>query len=370
MIDNENRDCVKYDKDKVTLTVPVPKEYYVKRIVAVVIAAMALILLTAVCVGGVWGLTRLWGNGGSGDRSDGFGESEEDEKKEENDTSDLPGRDEDENEQENHFGGNDGKEESGEMSESEGDIGDEPPIEKDNSPVETDVSFAERGDAYIINYSRLSPDAEGILEMGFSGSRYAYTEEPVVLILHTHTSEGYADMDVSQPLHVLTRSVVAAGELLAQGLTARGIPTVHCSVIHDGGDGNPYVAAAETIMTMLEIYPSIEYVIDLHRLDEVSEEGRRLKTLSAKGTAQVRVTVSDGGGNVKDTLALAMSLRRELNRDGARVCMPTVLTDSEYNAGLVPYYLKLDLGASGNSSSEAMAAAELVTDAIAEVLKK
>ena len=230
-----------------------------------------------------------------------------------------------------------------------------------------DLSEAERGSGYIVNYSSKEYDIEGLLEMGFHAEYYPGSSAPIVLVLHTHTSEGYADLDPNDPIGVLTSSVVAVGERLVSELNRAKIPAVHCTVIHDG-NGDPYANAAETIEMMLKIYPTVEYVIDLHRMTLTDEQGNMVKTCSANQIAQLRMTVSTAGVLTKGTLSLAMRLRGELNSDGARVCMPVVLTDSEYNAAGSLYYLKLDVGALGNSSDEACAAAALFAEAFAEIV--
>lgn len=235
------------------------------------------------------------------------------------------------------------------------------------SVISADLSEAERGDGYILNYSSRDYDTEGLLEMGFHAEYYPDSLAPTVLILHTHTSEGYFDHDPHDPTSVLTSSVVAVGEALAAELNRAKIPTVHCTVIHDG-EGDAYERAAETIETMMKIYPTIEYVIDLHRMELTDADGHVVKTYSAEQSAQTRITVSTAGVLSRGALSLALCLRRELNKDGARVCMPIVLTDSEYNAASALYYLKLDVGSLGNSSDEARAAAILFAEAFAEII--
>ena len=236
--------------------------------------------------------------------------------------------------------------------------------------VSSDLSLAERGAGYIVNYSKHQPDTEGLLEMGFHGGRYSYTEQPVVLILHTHTEEGYYDFNENDPSHILTKSVVAVGERVAYELNRRGIPTVHCTVIHENGGDGAYASAAETIRDMLKIYPSIEYVIDLHRLEVVDANGKILRTESALGTAQIRLTVSSQGVLERETLALALSLRRKLNAGEKRLCMPVVFTDSKLNSEMAYYYLKVDVGSWGNEASEALATGEIFAATLAETLKK
>ena len=244
-----------------------------------------------------------------------------------------------------------------------------PPLQNDCDAVSMDMSCAERGNAYIINYTGIAVDAEGILEMGFQNAKYFYTEHPVVLILHTHTSEGYYDTDKNDPLHPMTHSVVTVGEKLAEELNSRGISTVHCTVIHDGG-GSPYSNARETIRTMLEIYPTVEYVIDLHRAELFDENGKAVKVVSPTGEGQIRLSVSSESQKSRDSLALALSLRRTLNENGQKLCMPVIFTSSAFNADLSFYYLKLDVGSVGNNVAEAISSAEKLAEAMAKILKK
>ena len=241
--------------------------------------------------------------------------------------------------------------------------------EKGPQKTESDMSNAELGEGYLINYSGEAIDVEGILEMGFANAKYSYSERPTVLILHTHTSEGYFDLDKNHKLHTLTKSVVAVGERVAYKLNSSGIATVHCTVIHDG-DGSPYANARKTIEYMLKIYPSIEYVIDLHRLDLTDDDGRYISCISPMGVAQIRITVSSDGRKNQDTLALALGLRKKLNFGDRRLCMPVVYTNSSYNASLSPYYLKIDVGSLGNDANEAIEAGELFAEAFADLLKK
>lgn len=236
--------------------------------------------------------------------------------------------------------------------------------------VTVDLSFSERGDGYLYNYSRYDPDAEGLLDMGFGGGKSYYSEKPVVLILHTYIREGYFDLDPDAPTDALNKSVVSVGERVSYDLSCNGVPTIHCTVIH-GEDGNgAYSDAADTIRYMLEIYPSIEYVIDLRRMDEVDEEGRALRTESALGTAQIRLTVSSKGNYDQETLSLALALRRELNLGEKALCMPVVYTDATLNAGLTPYYIRVDVGSSGNVTNEALEAGKYFADALSDILKK
>jgi stage II sporulation protein P len=237
-----------------------------------------------------------------------------------------------------------------------------------NDTVTLDISDASGSLGHVINFSDKDIDEDGLLDGGFMYTETRGDPAPVVMIIHTHTSEEYTKNDSSSFKGL--NSVVSVGESINAKLNAAGLSAVHCTVIHDADDVNAYVSARETIKTMLQIYPSIKYVIDVHRMDR-EEDGRIVKTLSEVGSAQMKITVSaDGttGRNWQDGLALAIALRQELNSDGKALCAPTVLSAGRYNSDLCRYYLMLDVGARGNTTEEAMAAGEYFAEALLSVV--
>lgn len=109
------------------------------------------------------------------------------------------------------------------------------------------------------------------------------TEEPKVLIYHTHSQEGYAD---SVPGDSST-TVVGAGERLAQLLQEEyGIPVLHHTGEYDVTSRDYAYANVEPwLKKILEENPSIEVVIDLHR-DGVAADTHLLTEINGKKTAQ------------------------------------------------------------------------------------
>lgn len=228
--------------------------------------------------------------------------------------------------------------------------------------IEVDLSLAERGDGYIVNYTDKKVDIEGLLDRGFVGAEENGGAAPVVMILHTHTSEEYYGSK-----NEYLDGVISVGDALSARLNTRGLNTLHCTVIHDGGEGNAYISARETIDMMLKVYPSIKYVIDLHRM-ELESDGLPIKTVSSEGLAQIRLTVSASGEGWQEDLSLALAIRQGLNKGDARLCMPPVLSSSRYNSDMSAYYLMIDIGASGNTAREAVKSAERLAEAICDAV--
>ncbi len=231
--------------------------------------------------------------------------------------------------------------------------------------VELDLSRAEEGENTVVNYSDKVIDISGLGDRGFVYSEKKGSGAPLVMVIHTHTSEKYLGGDAPSVFD----SVVAVGDELNTRLNSFGLTSLHCTVIHDGDGTNAYLNARETIETMLRIYPSIKYVIDLHRL-ELEAERAIVKTWSGSsdGSAQIRLTVSSSCAGWQEDLSLALALRARLNRDGSRVCMPTVISPSRYNSDLSEFYIMADIGALGNSVREAKAAAVRLADAMCRII--
>ena len=236
----------------------------------------------------------------------------------------------------------------------------------------------------IDNQTPYSPDLQALLGRSVSSSP---TEAPLVLVLHTHASEGYlpkgtayiqGDIGKATYSKEQSQNVLAVGKTLCDTLNKKGITAIHCTVMHDeGGMQGAYGRALESIRFFLEHYPSIRYVIDLHRDAVINEKGEYLKSvfeIDGESVAQVMAVVgSDGGGseckNWEGNLALALQLGALLNRDGARMCRPLSLRNSTYNQELAPYSLLLEIGTGGNSVEEAKRAAILVGEALASLIR-
>lgn len=267
--------------------------------------------------------------------------------------------------------GGDGEEET--LNEADGETGDqsgETAGADGGGSVPVDLSCEELGDACTINLTSMKIDANALMNKSFSGKLPSDSKYPTVLIVHSLTSSGYATADGS--IGALD-TVVAVGDRLCAKLNSLGIGAVHCTVVHDADGGDPELAAAESIEWMLGIYPTVSTVIDLGRAELEDGCGSTAKTVAADGvSAQImtRVCRWGTGDGREENMTLALKLRAELNRGGKRLCAPVTLVDEQYASALSDYYLKVDVGSSGNSVAEARLAAESLAYAIARVFDK
>ncbi len=254
-----------------------------------------------------------------------------------------------------------------------------------------DLSLAEYGATYISNETAYTPDLAALLEKAdilptdAAISAAAGAGDPLVLILHTHGTEAYSpDGAISYPDAAdyarsidPDESVIAVGERMAEVLRENGIPTLHCIILHDkAAYRDAYVRAAETIAAYLAEYPTIEYVLDVHRDALIRGDGelvRPVVALDGEAVAQVMILAgSDYKGayfpDWQDNLAFALQLRERLNAAYPRLARPVYLRGAAFNEHLGARSLLLEIGASGNSLPEALRAGERVATTLAEMI--
>ncbi len=254
--------------------------------------------------------------------------------------------------------------------------------------ISMDLSCAAYGENYIQNETVYLPDIPA-LRASAGGEAQSFDPEdgPVVLILHTHASEaylpagtGYIEGAVGDYAYSEdpSRTVVAVGEVLCSILNQNGVPAIHCTELHgeNGSLRNSYRYAAECIETYRERYPSIRYVIDLHRDGILTSDGEYVRTLASgteQPTAQIMAVVgSDGNGTEhpdwESNLSLALALRDALNRENETICRPVSLRNASYNQELAPSALLLEIGSGANTVDEAIRAVELAGRELAALI--
>ncbi len=256
-----------------------------------------------------------------------------------------------------------------------------------------DLSLPSLGKTYIYNSTSYSPDVAELLYHGklptleSLGAAAKPSGAPVVLIVHTHGTEAYSPEGavsydgVSELARSsdITENVVSVGAVMAEILNSKGISTLHCTVMHDKQSyRDSYSRSAETIKKYLEQYPTIKYVIDVHRDSVTNKDGALLRPVTVadgKAAAQVMCVVgsNEGGAdypNWQDNLSFALKFREALNDRYDGISRPVCLRPSAYNQQYAPVSILLEVGASGNYLSEAQEAARLCAQVLADIIKK
>jgi stage II sporulation protein P len=263
---------------------------------------------------------------------------------------------------------------------------DPPSIPQGATAVKTmDLSYLALGKSYLHNETLYSPSIDATT-LTYPILTEVEDGAPVVLVLHTHSSEGYlpqgcqcVEGSIGDATYTKEKSqnVIAVGRALVEVLNEKGITALHCTVMHDDPSlQGAYSRAKETIQYYLKSYPTIQCVIDLHRDAVTTAQGDYVRSLASgvpEPTAQILAVVgTDGNGTPcpqwQANLALALRLREYLNENGRGLSRPISLRNASYNQEMAPISLLLEIGTGGNSSEEAIRAARWVGEALAAIL--
>ena len=210
-------------------------------------------------------------------------------------------------------------------------------------------------------------------------------EGPQVLILHTHGSESYTPAAGTEVVwsgdHRTTDNrynVVRVGDEIARVLGEEGISVLHDRTLYDYPSySEAYDRSLAAIESYLAQYPSIQFILDVHRDAIADAQGNQYKVISQleEGTsAQMTLVVgSDGSGlphpNWMENLRLAVAIQEELLRDHPTLMRPMLLRNSRYNQHTAPGALLLEVGAAGNDPKEALLAGQVFARGMAEILQ-
>ena len=242
------------------------------------------------------------------------------------------------------------------------------------------TGYLTRGRVYVHNAS-----AASLTEADLSGGYLTAADSgaPLVLILHTHGCEAYTmppgeEYAASDDHRTLEedKNVLRVGDEIARVLTDAGIGVLHDRTLHDYPSySGAYNRSLETAERYLREYPSLLYILDIHRDAVEDAAGRQYKLLCAEepNAAQLEFVVgSDGGGlrhdRWRENLRLACAVQERLLADYPTLLRPIVVRNSRYNQQLSAGSLLLEVGTAGNSLAEALTAARLFAQGFAETI--
>ena len=210
-------------------------------------------------------------------------------------------------------------------------------------------------------------------------------EAPQILILHSHGSEAYTpagDADIVwSGDHRTTDSrwnVVKVGDAMAEAFSQAGLSVLHDRTLYDyPAYSGAYDRSLESIQGYLSRYPSIQFILDVHRDAIEDGQGNQYKVVSpieGEGTAaQMTLVVgSDGSGLTHprwmENLKLAVALQQDILTEYPTLMRPILLRKSRYNQHAATGSLLIEVGAAGNSPEEAALAGRLFAERMAAVL--
>jgi stage II sporulation protein P len=203
-------------------------------------------------------------------------------------------------------------------------------------------------------------------------------DKPQILIYHTHSKETYIDSKANEK----SDTVVGVGTYLTKILEEKyGYNVIHDTSCYDVIDGKldrnkAYNEAEDGINKILEKYPSIEVVIDLHR----DGAPKRTTTINGEETAQIMlfnglsrnlsgpITYLDNP-YLEDNLAFSLQLQLKSLSMYPGLFYRNYLHCYRYNMNVRPKCLLMELGTDKNTLQSAKNAMEPFAEVLDSILQ-
>lgn len=220
----------------------------------------------------------------------------------------------------------------------------------------------------------LRPDLKTLIQKPLTW--YLPLPEPTVLILHAHATEGYRETEGYRTRNT-NQNMVSIGERVAELLAQEGIAAIHDRTLHDDPSYNAaYENARNTARYYLDLYPSIQLILDLHR-DALEQNGQQLSTavtIDGQSSARLMLVMGTNAGGLshdgwEENLSLGLKLHTQLEKQTPGITRPMALRTQRFNQDLIPGALLVEVGAAGDTHAEALLAAEQLAKAIVALSK-
>ena len=240
--------------------------------------------------------------------------------------------------------------------------------------------------ASLTNQTHLAPDVQTLSQSTPSALQNLTLDgSPLVLIVHTHGSEGYNecetdgyyDASLAVRSEDVTKNVVSVGTSLAEVLNDFGIATLQDTTMCDKDSFvRAYKTSAALVRSYLEQYPSIRFVIDLHRDAIIASDGTSTAptfSFAGEDTAQLMLVVGTNAAGAdhphwSDNLSLALHIQKQLSEEYPGLFRKINLRAASFNEQLSSGYLLLECGSVANDRSQAERAAKLFGTGLARMI--
>jgi len=237
------------------------------------------------------------------------------------------------------------------------------------------------GGLSIRNHTSYEVDAAQLLA---DGARFRLPAEGAqILIIHTHSSEAYTPAGLDRytasdgcRTEDPAFNIIRVGDELTALWQEAGLQVIHDRGVYDYPSyTGSYSRSGEAVSRCLEENPGIAIVIDMHR-DAIGSGDAVYKIMAEEEgvvASQIMLLVgTDESGlehpNWRSNLALALLLQRAVTERWPSLMRPVDLVPQRYNQHLTGGSLILEVGSSGNTLQEALAAIRLFAAATAPAL--
>ncbi|MCL2755105.1 MAG: stage II sporulation protein P, partial [Oscillospiraceae bacterium] len=214
--------------------------------------------------------------------------------------------------------------------------------------------------------------------LSFTPALYENSGQPQVLIIHTHTTESFANISNTYRTTDPQRNIVAVGAAAAEEIAAAGFGVVHDATLHDyPAFSGAYSRSAATIREILAEYPSIRIVLDIHR-DAIESGGVPVAPVAniARGEQAAQIMIisaadDSGNWNVPDYMEnfkFTTRLQTQLEQDNPGITRALWFTPCNYNMNSAPGAMLVEIGGHGNTLEQALLAGRLFGQSMGNLL--
>ncbi|MBO4991200.1 MAG: stage II sporulation protein P [Firmicutes bacterium] len=197
--------------------------------------------------------------------------------------------------------------------------------------------------------------------------------KPVVLIYHTHATESYQPVSEGN-FHSLGEegTVRQVGDVMARRLEELGYEVIHDETIHDHPSYNQsYSRSLETAKSYLGRYPSLVFIVDLHR-DAAGYAGSVGKTVTVDGknAASYGYVVGQGNPNVAQLTDTVTDLNRIAEELYPGFTGKLIEKAYKFNQYISDHHVLIEVGNNENTIEQAKITGRYLADVIAAYLKE
>lgn len=233
----------------------------------------------------------------------------------------------------------------------------------------------------LSNQTGYSPDTEALLASCVIPASSVGSGEPLVLIIHTHATECYSPEgaaeygeDTAFRTHDTSSNTVAVGDAAAEVLRENGIGTLHCTELFDGESYiDSYSRSAAAVAEYTAQYPTLRYVLDIHRDAVFSSDMTLVAPISPDGVAQIMLVcgTDEMGADFPDweeNLSFALALQSAAHTKYPGMMRNINLRSASFNEQLASRYLLVEVGSAGNTLESAKEAGRRFAEVFAGVI--
>jgi stage II sporulation protein P len=201
-----------------------------------------------------------------------------------------------------------------------------------------------------------------------------FAKKPIeVAIYHTHNAETYI------PLHGKSRDegknggITVVGEEIVKTLAQHRVRAVQDLTIHDYPDHpTSYIKSKVTAKRLLEEYPDLKILIDLHRDAGIAE--KQTVIIDGKQAAKLLFVMGNGqripNPHWRENYALARQIANRLDEKYPGLVKAVRLKDGSYNQNLSPKAVLIEVGSDKNTLDECLIAAHCLGEVLSELIQE